>query len=69
VYVPVDVNVALAFNEFAFTKTTVPGPLTLLQLTDRVLPFGSPSSVAFPIRFAPAGKTIDMSLPAFTDGA
>jgi hypothetical protein len=69
VYVPAVLNVALAFSEFALTKTTVPGPLTLLQLTVSELPLGSPSSVAFPVRVVPAGKTMDMSLPALTDGA
>jgi len=58
-YDPAARNVAVAFREFALTKTTEPGPLTLLQLTESVPPTGRLSSLAVPIRFAAAGIVID----------
>ncbi len=41
VYVPAIANVAVTFEEFALTNTTAPGPLTLLQVFVRVLPWAS----------------------------
>ena len=40
-------------------KSTVPGPLTLLQVTVSVLPAGKPSSLALPLKLAAAGSVID----------
>ncbi len=69
VYVPAAVNVAVAFRALTPTKTTDPGPVTLLQLADNVLPLGSPSSLAVPTRLAADGIVIVWSSPAFTKGA
>ena len=68
-YVPAVDITAEALSELALTKTTVPGPLTFVQLTEIVLPVGSPSSVAVPDNEGPAGKVIVWSGPALTTGA
>ena len=68
-YVPAVDITADAFNELALTKTTVPGPLTFIQLTEIVLPVGRPSSVAVPDNEGPAGKVTVWSGPALTSGA
>jgi hypothetical protein len=69
VYVPEVDMTADAFNELTLTKTTVPGPLTFVQLTEIVLPDGRPSSVAVPDNVGPAGRVTVWSGPAFTTGA
>ena len=56
-YVPEVENVAIVVTALAFAKLTVPGPLNFDQVVCSV-PFGKPSSVAVPERFAPAGKVI-----------
>src|SRR5438093_9148249 len=56
-YVPDVENVASVLRAFAFVNVTVPGPLNFDQVVCSV-PFGKPSSVAVPERFAPAGKVI-----------
>jgi hypothetical protein len=69
VYVPGNVNEAVVLRELLFTNATVPGPLTLLQATLRVLPPGKPSSLAVPERVAALGYVIVWLVPAFTMGA
>ena len=69
VYVPAVDIAADAFNELTFTKTTVPGPLTLDQLKEIVLPVGRPSSVTVPDNAGPAGRVTVWSGPALTTGA
>src|SRR6266545_986669 len=50
-------------------KETTPGPLTTDQLTAKVDPSGSPSSVAVPARVEPfTGSVSSWSGPAFTVG-
>jgi hypothetical protein len=56
VYEPAADIAAEAFNELTLTKMTVPGPLTLVQVTERVAPVGRPSSVAVPDNVGPAGR-------------
>ena len=68
-YAPETENEAVVFKLAAFAKVTAPGPLTLLQLTVRTLPVGSPSSEADPERDAVAGNAIIWSRPALTTGA
>jgi len=54
-YVPDVENVAVVLSALKFANVTVPGPLDLDQVVERVLPLGKPSSVAVPERLAPAG--------------
>lgn len=58
VYVPAVWIAAEEFKELALTKTTVPGPLILVQAKEIVLPDGNPSSVAVPDNVGPAGSVI-----------
>ncbi len=50
-------------------KATVPGPLTWLQESARVLPAGSPSSLAEPFRVTATPATAVRFAPALTTGA
>src|SRR5438552_13519015 len=62
-------NCAVVLAIFALTNVTVPGPLTFVQSTDRVLPGGTPSSVAEPFKVTLfVGREIVWSGPALTDG-
>jgi len=65
--VPAAENVAVVVNAVGLPKVTVPGPLTPLHCAVRV-PFGKPSSVAVPVRFAQAGNVIVWLAPALTTG-
>ena len=50
-------------------NVTVPGPVILLQeYVNAPGGFGSPSSVAEPLKLAPLGRVIVWSGPAFTTG-
>ena len=49
-YVPGAEKTAVVLGARSFTNTTVPGPLTLLHVTDKRLPAGRPSSEARPSR-------------------
>ena len=70
VYTPARENVAVVFKAFAFTKATVPGPLTFDHVVVTVAGgAGSPSSLALPARMAPLGRVIVWSAPASTTGA
>jgi hypothetical protein len=59
VYEPAVPNAAVVFNEFAFPKVTVPGPLTVLHVVVTVDGgAGSPSSVAVPVSDAVPPRVI-----------
>ena len=58
VYVPAAEKLAVVWGTAALPKLTVPGPLTLVQVTDRVLPGGNPSSMAVPERIADEGSVM-----------
>ena len=55
---PVAEKLAVVALALALAKVTVPGPLTLDQVTVRVLPAGKPSSEAVPLRPAEAGRVM-----------
>jgi hypothetical protein len=61
-------KVAVVAAEPAFPKTTVPGPLTVVQLTVRDEE-GSPSSLAEPLSETRSVTRTFWSAPALTDGA
>jgi hypothetical protein len=69
VYDPAAENVAVVAALDAEPNVTVPGPLTFVQLTVKVLPLGNPSSLAVPARMAVADRLIVWFGPAFTTGA
>src|SRR5271165_6586625 len=54
-YVPAVLNAAAVFTWLALSKTTVPGPLCIVQVVVSVL-FGSPSSLTAPLSTAFAGS-------------
>src|SRR5215213_4867234 len=68
-YVPGVLNDAIDAARFCGLKPAWPGPLTTLHNTESVLPAGTPSSVAVPLRIAVPGNVITRSGPAFTTGA
>ena len=67
-YAPFVEKVALVFREFEGEKVTVPGTLTLDQVTVIGKP-GKPSSITLPASEAASGKVMDWSGPASTCGA
>src|SRR5262249_4128602 len=60
---------ARAAGVLGFGNVTVPGRLTMLHVVVKAPGgFGSPSSLAVPVRLAVAGSVIDWLLPALTVG-
>src|SRR5579884_1773818 len=66
-YVPGALIEAVVRGLEGSAKTVLPGPVTWVHATVKVLR-GRPSSVAFPFRLARAGNTIVWSPPALTSG-
>src|SRR5437867_2795946 len=66
-YVPEVENVAVVFSALAFPNVTVPHPLNVDQVVVSV-PFGRPSSLAVPDKFALAGSVFVWFVSAFTTG-
>ena len=63
------VKVAVVLAAFASPNVTLPLPLTLLHVkVNAPGGFGSPSSVAEPLKVAMFGRVITWSGPAFTTG-
>src|SRR2546425_939366 len=55
-YVPASEKRAVVLCALTLPKVTVPGPLTVDQVTASGLPAGRPSSIAVPVRLAEAGS-------------
>jgi hypothetical protein len=58
VYEPAAENAAVVDALEPDPNVTVPGPLTLVQVTVMVLPLGNPSSLAVPQRLTAAGMVM-----------
>ena len=60
---------AVVLAAFGLANVTVPGPLTFVHVkVNAPGGFGSPSSVAEPLKLAPLGRVIVWSGPAFATG-
>jgi len=67
-YVPAPLNETFVTAAVGLVNAAVPGPLAWLQITDRLLPAGRPSSLTLPFSVALEGMVIVRSGPAFTVG-